>query len=1040
MANVFQENFGDHADADIKSLNDASWMHTDWTVESGDAANVKSYRSACRIMADGTSNEIKSGNITGTIGSSGSLYFKIKTARVSPAAQGEGTLAPVVGLYLRSSANVGVGIYQRSGYLKLKLNAAVTTMYSYTPPQSAVGNGFEGTLDRYVMKWDASGLDGGTDVLKLYRINAANEAVLFYTADSAHAGNIPNLAEDAAYLVFNAKNTILAPAWLDWVVVSDDPDEVYDHTVTPPSLTGATAPIFDPTVHKEMMSTAAYVDPRSSAITIVESGSGSVSVAPEAGIGKGDGAGVVIDCPASSTAYMKIPVDFTGEAADVGVPRGVRMWFKLDKTSTQKTTAGKAYYDSAGFGLLGLWSDSYDSGAMLAHTRLRGDDYDYTVEVRDETRLVLNVNGHGAGDDGDNTYLYDVPTSGNPQYSPAGLGEQWYWIEITACRYGSISFPSIQVRMGDDHGLFYVWGTTEKNAARICGINLGADMGATYVPSHVLIGASNTAADAAIKFTIGSFEVLSGTTRGRWSKYFAGFPGMEWKDAMVDLAFDTWPGSAGALPAHNWRQSIYPSSIATINAVAAPDKLGYFALNCDVLDTAINTYGVSSFAPFADVATKSLRFYMFVPTIANGGLTLDRDEDDTPAYAVQDGWEDQVKESTGMSLTSELPALPGKPNYHSHTQLVSYLDSRLKLRAAFKAIQDEVTYLPMSGTVQAVSSATLMQFTAKLADPESNTYGHDMYYGGYVYLSVGATDGAETASSNYLADTWLRFTVAPIGGAEDTTYLRIVAGSAVRRYGGADPVADATLTLQDYNNWLGRDGAGLLATESVEIVSVVRYSHQHDGSGNDLWLPDYITVQRGRWYRVEKQLYRDTADDSGHVLLRAYDTVAETMSAEVLTSVAAGQFADYIKTVEMWARSTLANSGEILLTGFAYRDGDWIGGDTEFEALTAGTLPTPTFLPVAGPVEIGTEVTPQCSEDGVTFRYTDDGSDPTGASPILAGAYTVSAGVDLKVIAEKAGWTTSEVGSAAYTVIDDSGGIMPMQFTSRARHNRTRGR
>ena len=80
-------------------------------------------------------------------------------------------------------------------------------------------------------------------------------------------------------------------------------------------------------------------------------------------------------------------------------------------------------------------------------------------------------------------------------------------------------------------------------------------------------------------------------------------------------------------------------------------------------------------------------------------------------------------------------------------------------------------------------------------------------------------------------------------------------------------------------------------------------------------------------------------------------------------------------------------------------------------------LPTPTFDTEAGAVEIGTEVLPQCSEDGVTGRYTTDGSDPTGSSPEITEAYTVTEGVTLKVIVEKAGWDTSAVASATYTIL-----------------------
>lgn len=76
---------------------------------------------------------------------------------------------------------------------------------------------------------------------------------------------------------------------------------------------------------------------------------------------------------------------------------------------------------------------------------------------------------------------------------------------------------------------------------------------------------------------------------------------------------------------------------------------------------------------------------------------------------------------------------------------------------------------------------------------------------------------------------------------------------------------------------------------------------------------------------------------------------------------------------------------------------------------------TPTFSPAAGEVELGTEVTFNCSTEGVTYYYTTDGSEPTtnSASGI---SYTVNNSVTLKVIAVKSGMDNSEVAAAEYTI------------------------
>ena len=76
---------------------------------------------------------------------------------------------------------------------------------------------------------------------------------------------------------------------------------------------------------------------------------------------------------------------------------------------------------------------------------------------------------------------------------------------------------------------------------------------------------------------------------------------------------------------------------------------------------------------------------------------------------------------------------------------------------------------------------------------------------------------------------------------------------------------------------------------------------------------------------------------------------------------------------------------------------------------------TPTFDPVAGEVEMGTEVTFNCSTEGVTYYYTTDGTEPTTSSA-SGSSYTVNSSVTLKVIAVKSGMENSEVATATYTI------------------------
>jgi Chitobiase/beta-hexosaminidase C-terminal domain/Legume lectin domain len=83
------------------------------------------------------------------------------------------------------------------------------------------------------------------------------------------------------------------------------------------------------------------------------------------------------------------------------------------------------------------------------------------------------------------------------------------------------------------------------------------------------------------------------------------------------------------------------------------------------------------------------------------------------------------------------------------------------------------------------------------------------------------------------------------------------------------------------------------------------------------------------------------------------------------------------------------------------------------------TLPaaaTPTFTPAAGTYSATQSVTLSDTTPGATIYYTTNGSTPTTASTIYNGPISVSATQTIKAIATASGYTTSAVGSAAYTI------------------------
>lgn len=77
---------------------------------------------------------------------------------------------------------------------------------------------------------------------------------------------------------------------------------------------------------------------------------------------------------------------------------------------------------------------------------------------------------------------------------------------------------------------------------------------------------------------------------------------------------------------------------------------------------------------------------------------------------------------------------------------------------------------------------------------------------------------------------------------------------------------------------------------------------------------------------------------------------------------------------------------------------------------------TPTFSPVAGSYGSTQSVAISTTTAGDTIRYTVDGSTPDGSSTVYSGAISVATTQTVKAIGIKAGYTNSDVGSAAYTI------------------------
>ena len=84
---------------------------------------------------------------------------------------------------------------------------------------------------------------------------------------------------------------------------------------------------------------------------------------------------------------------------------------------------------------------------------------------------------------------------------------------------------------------------------------------------------------------------------------------------------------------------------------------------------------------------------------------------------------------------------------------------------------------------------------------------------------------------------------------------------------------------------------------------------------------------------------------------------------------------------------------------------------------------TPVFTPASGTTFTSSQkITITCATEGAAIYYTTDGTEPTTASTLYNGAFTITATTTIKAIAVKEGMADSAAATAAYTKRSSSGG------------------
>ncbi|PYR13611.1 MAG: hypothetical protein DMF99_00940 [Acidobacteria bacterium] len=116
---------------------------------------------------------------------------------------------------------------------------------------------------------------------------------------------------------------------------------------------------------------------------------------------------------------------------------------------------------------------------------------------------------------------------------------------------------------------------------------------------------------------------------------------------------------------------------------------------------------------------------------------------------------------------------------------------------------------------------------------------------------------------------------------------------------------------------------------------------------------------------------------------------------------------------------TVASGGTIAITQTTtLKANAWLSGMPTSNTTTATytlTVATPTLSPGTGTYTSAQTVTMTSSTSGATIRYTTDGTTPTATSTIYTAPISVTTAMTVKAVGFKTGWSSSGVGSAAYT-------------------------
>ncbi|MDE6662293.1 MAG: chitobiase/beta-hexosaminidase C-terminal domain-containing protein [Lachnospiraceae bacterium] len=126
---------------------------------------------------------------------------------------------------------------------------------------------------------------------------------------------------------------------------------------------------------------------------------------------------------------------------------------------------------------------------------------------------------------------------------------------------------------------------------------------------------------------------------------------------------------------------------------------------------------------------------------------------------------------------------------------------------------------------------------------------------------------------------------------------------------------------------------------------------------------------------------------------------------------------EYSDSVTITINDTIIKDNTVTIKAVEILDG--VSSELLTLTYTIAFVPTPTATPSAGSIVAGSTVTLKCTDADAEIHYTDNGDDPTAASPKYETPITINESKTIKAIAIRANYNDSQIATFKYTVRDE---------------------